>query len=545
MRQRNSLSALYWLIYAIVLFLLYHLLVKIAFLDGSWIAFLLFIPLLAISYFLPRPEERRQVAVFTLGFLLLDRSLTRLDAEPVTAMWLGGAAAVLVVALLARWYGRLRWQAIIALVLVAVIANTTFNRDNLAVLNHFTIKWESERLYNGEWVDYFPIVLHDVNGDGTQEIITYGNKDELPAEAEDDQQPETEAERKAYADKLIPLKPEPVSLYVYTWQNGEMVRFPNNQLSSEALAAIADKMPADFPGYPYYTMKDAELVPNVQRQNYAEAMMQVGTAPYRAFLLDMLNITHLLDEQQGKLDMRTVFSADSKFRHLVLEQGELRGIYDGKPFRTPTLATRLVATMRLADGREGLIVLGDRLSILTVHPDGTVEESWSLTTKQIELANAEFIPADIDQDQADELLIAGSPSYILKPTATGVWEILWASEANDPSFRFSAFASVGDQSEPLLIAQAKSWVSSNPLRYLSGFRYSPDGLEQQWKIYLPLINIRVGDVDGDKENEIVASIYDTHRLLVLKQHDIPVLPLMIILLIGMLGYGVRRRFRHA
>jgi hypothetical protein len=545
MRRNGFLHTWNWALYAVALFFIYHLVIKVAFIELSWIALLLFLPLLGLIYFLIRPEERRQVIVFTIGFLMLDRAFTRLDMNSIVTIVVGGTVAAVVIALLAKWYGRLTWTAVSALVAVAVLFNAGFNRDNLAVWNHFTIQWESDKLYRGNWVDYFPITLYDVDQDGKQEIITYGNADELPLEPEADE-PKTEEERKALAEKLLPLKAEPVSLYVMTWKDGQLVRMPNEQIPADTLARIREQLPADFPGFPYYTMKDGQLVPNVQRQSYAEAMLQAGTAPYRAFLLDMQNIEEMLRQNGGKMDARTSFGDRSKFRDLSIQGGLLTGTYDGKPFATETKATKLIDTMTLPDGREGLLVLGEHLSVLAVEPDGTVTERYALSRKQVPLATAKFILADIDKDNTDEMLVASTPSYILKPKPDGTWEILWASQEGDKAFSFTNYATVGENAEPEIIAQAKSWVSTtHQLRYLAGFRYTPEGLEQTWKVYLPLMNVQVGDIDGDKQNEIVATIYDKHRLLVLKQHNLPVLPLVIALFIGLLGYGVVRRFRHA
>ncbi|WNC16553.1 hypothetical protein [Brevibacillus brevis] len=542
MRRNPILTTIGWALYAIALLLIYHLLVKPAFLDLTWIALVVFLPLLWFCYWVVRPEERRQVLVFTVGILLLDRALPRVDVKTTSALLIGGAVAILVVALLAKWYGKLNWKAVGSLVIVALLANVTFNRDTLAALSHFTVKYESDRLYNGQWVDYFPMTLFDVDGDGKQEIITYGNAEELPLPEEPAKKPETEQEKKELADKLLHLQAEPVALYVLTWKDGKMVRMPNDQISPETMALLKEKMPSDYPGFPYYTMKDGQLVPNVQRQSYAEGMMQIGTAPYRAFMLDMANIANQLQENGGSMDVR--HELGSKYKDLHIKDGVLTGTYDGKPFSGTTKATKLVTTMMLPDGQEGLLIMGEHLSVMEVQPDGTLKEAYTLTRKEAELATAEFIPADIDHDNADELLIAGKPSYILKPKPDGTWDILWASAEGDQSFRFSNFAAVGS-GQPEIIAKAKSWVSTTDSRYLSGYDYTPDGLSQNWRIYLPLINVQVGDIDGDKQNEIVATIYNTHRVLVFKKHNIPVLPLTIVLFVGLLGYGVVRRVRHA
>lgn len=542
MRRNPILSTISWALYAIALFLIYHLLVKPAFLDLSWIALLIFLPLLAFCYYVIHPSERRQVLVFTVGFLLLDRALTRVDVKTTAALLIGGAVAIIVIALLVKWYGRLSWRAVAPLVLIAVLANVTFNRYTLPALSHFTVQYESSRMYNGDWVDYFPMTLYDVDGDGKMEIVTYGNAEELPL-PEKAEKPETEEEKKAMAEKLRHLQAEPVSLYVMSWKDGQIVRMKNDQIPAETMERIKENLPTDYPGFPYYTMKDDKLVPNVQRQPYSEAMMQAGTTAHRAFVLDLNNIANMLETNKGSMDVR--HELGSKFKDLHITNGMLTGTYEGKPFGGSTKATKLLTTMNLPDGREGLIVIGEHLSVLAVEPDGTLTEAYQLTRKQAELATGEFIPADIDHDKVDELLVAGRPSYILKPKADGTWDILWASDEKDKSFRFSNFAAVGTDQTPEIVAKARSWISTTDARYLSGYDYTPEGLKENWRIYLPLINVQIGDIDGDKQNEIVASLENSHRILVFKQHNIPVFALTIALFAGLLVYGVVRRVRHA
>ncbi len=546
MRSFFRLQTLLWALYALAIFLIYQLIVKIAFLEGSWIALLVFVPVLLASFWLIRREERKPVTVFSIGFLLLDHALTTLDRDSLVWTIFGTLIAAAVIALLAKWYGKLRWNAVIVLVLIALVTNFSFNRDNLAVLNHFYIKWESDKLYQGEWVDYFPMTLYDVNHDGIMEIVTYGNIEEAPPFPDPNVKPETEEEKQALADQIVRLKAEPVSLYVFSMENGKAVRLPNNSIAPEDLAMIKEQMPVDYPGFPYFTAVGDQLVPNVQRQPYTEAMMQFGTAPYHAFLLDMLNVEELFKQNQGQSDHRKAFAHPSKFSNLSIEAGVLSGIYDGKAFQTPTKATKLLDTMRLPGGQEGLMLLGEDMSVLTVQPDGTTAEPYVLKRKMINgLATSDLIVADIDHDGIDELMVANTPSYILKPTADGKWDILWISNHNDKSFRFNNFAQVGTSAQPEIIASAKSWVSNHYLRYLTGFTFKPDGLEQNWRIYLPLINVRVGDIDGDKQNEIVASIFNKHRILVLKQHNVPVMPIVIAITVVLYAYAVVRRFRHA
>ncbi|MCR8961993.1 hypothetical protein O0550_02035 [Brevibacillus halotolerans] len=545
MRQLFRLQTLYWAVYAFALFIAYNLVVKVAFIDLSWIALVIFVPLLIGTYFLIHKKERRQVIIFTIGFLLLDKALTTLDDRIMVKYVIGAIGAIIAIALLVKFYGKVKWNAVFALVAVACLTNFTYARDNLAAINHFVLKAETDRLYKGEWVDYFPITLYDIDGDGTKEILTFGNADEV-ADVEEDKIPETPEEKKATAEKLLYLKDEPLSLYVLKWKDGKLVRLKQDQFTPQQWKNALAQMPTDYPGFPYYAQTEKQLVPTVQRQSYTEAMMQSGTAPFRALLLDLAQVDKKLTDQDGYTYKTNQFNKLTKFHDVEIKNGFLTGSYGQISFQYKTRGTKILDTMRLPDGQEGLLVLDEDLAVITVKPDATVEESYRLNRKSLKggLAMSDIMVADIDHDNKDELLIGGVPSYILRPTADGKWEMLFASSEKDTSFRLTNYASIGKNEHAELIAQAKSWVSSFDRRYLSGFDYTQDGLKQNWKIYLPLIKMQVGDIDGDQENELVATMYDNHRILVFKRHQIPVFPIAVGITIALFAFGIVRRVRY-
>ncbi|WP_232695722.1 hypothetical protein [Brevibacillus daliensis] len=545
MRQLFKLQTLYWALYAFALFVVYNLVVKVAFLELSLIAVVIFVPLMVITYFLIRPEERRQVVVFTLGFLLLDKALTSLDERELTAYVGGAIIAIVGLSLLVKFYGKHKWNAVVAMIIVACLTNFTYNRDTLYAINNFYLMDETERLYKGEWVDYFPLSLYDIDGDGVMEILTYGNADEVVDEEK--KIPETAEEKKASAEELLYLKEEPISLYALKWNGDKMVRMKESDFTPEQWKRAQAQMPTDYPGFPYYAQLNDKLVPTVQRQSYTEAMMQSGTAPYRALLLDLAQIDRKLLEQGGVTNQVNEFDKPSQFHDLTIKNGILSGKFNQVSFLYETRGTTILDTIRLPNGDEGLLILDEDITVLTVKPDGLVQEAYHLPRKTLKggITMSDIVVADIDHDGFDELIVGGVPSYILRPGDNDTWEILWKSEDKDKSFRLTNFASIGKNEKPELIAQTKSWVSNFNTRYLTGFDYTPEGLKQNWKIYMPLIKMQVGDIDGDKQNELIASMYNTHRIWVFKRHNIPVFPISIAITIGLYAFAIVRRVRHA
>lgn len=138
----------------------------------------------------------------------------------------------------------------------------------------------------------------------------------------------------------------------------------------------------------------------------------------------------------------------------------------------------------------------------------------------LRLPDTEYISGDVDQDKKEEILVSTSPSAIIKSAGNNHWEVLWT--ARDPYFRFENWISLGDSTKKEIIALEKSLFSSNSTRYVASYDYSPEGLQRNWKVFVPLNNIQAGDFDGDGANEMAAYDFTNRRMVILEKHNIPV-----------------------
>lgn len=150
--------------------------------------------------------------------------------------------------------------------------------------------------------------------------------------------------------------------------------------------------------------------------------------------------------------------------------------------------------------------------------------------------------ADVNGDGRPERLIDYPDGGAAILAAGG--RILW--QAPNASFRFEAVAPAGRGRAPEIIATDKGFAGFDPRRYPGGYHLAGDGrLVRDWKVFVPgAVDPVPGDVDGDGRNELVFSLYGTHRLVVLKRHGLPVTGAVYALTFLVIGWNLRRRGRN-
>jgi hypothetical protein len=534
-----------WGLYALYLYFMYHLVVTPALLEFSYYGLLGLLVLLGLVIWLCPPGWRKELFTFTLLFLLLAKSFGSMERVNGIAWTIFSYIIVLAIAfLIARLYGKLSYSSIVSMLLVAILLHSMFTRSELPVLSHFTEKWASRSVYAGEKADSFPMLVRDINNDGKAEIITLGNAEEEQAKTDallDKGMSENEIIKMRSQKRQ--LETEPLHLYVYTWNGKTMARIPEAKLNKAELMAM---IPNEHIGFPYYYLnKQAELVPLVQRQQLAESMLQFGTAPFRALTMDITNLAKQLEQSGNVMDRKDTFRPGSSFSNVAISDGAVKGNFNGRPFAMQTNATKIVDTLRLPGKKEGLVLIGEDLAVVTVDNQGRGSVAYRLSRDMIQqMVNTTFLVADVDKDQTDEILISSPYSRIIKPAADGKWSVLWT--ARDKTFRFQDYNKVGNGQGQELLTLDKSLIRDNLVRYVSSYQYSDQGLQRNWKIFMSLINIQAADIDGDGKNELIASIDKRHRILVLEQHHIPVVAILCgITALLIISLAVRRvRTRH-
>jgi len=513
------------LIFCLYVYLCYHLLVLGTFADWS-LTGLLFIPIVVLIFWLIPREQRKAAIVFTLLFIFFDQALQRIHWMQTHWYILNAIFIGLVMYPLVRAYAKLKLIPVTLALVVAFTMNAVLPDRMVQGLSHLWPLAVTKHQYVGELKDPFPFALADVDGDQRDEIVTIGNTDSPPRIVRID-------------DRTFEVEDVQFTLFVYAWDGG-LKRLAQDELD---VSRVKSLVPQEYIGFPYYYLTESlELEPLVNRQELAETMTQFGTAPYRSLLLNATNVRLLLDQYGGVYDS---VAESGRYTDLVLAEGRLRGAYDGMSFDVASDATEIIGAIKLGEDRQGLIVKGMDISLYELQR-GTLTETHTLTrSMQTNLAQSNIMITDVDRDGVEEMTIAFPYTIILEPSDGGEWRILWGTR--ERSFRFEAVLDQGTKHETLL-AMSKSMVRASETNYLTGFRYTDEGLERKWKIYMPaVVRVAAGDLDGDGRDEIVMSRAGIHKLYIWTPHNIPVNEILIgltALLIA--GLAVRRwRWRHA
>ncbi len=476
---------------ALYLFVFYELLIIPAVLDWSTFGVGLTLLLTGLLIWCIPAEKRLSTAVMALTFLLSMKAMDNIRDFPLLNKVIGTVFIFFVLLLVGWLLGRFSISRYLVIFLVALILNATIEMSQVRFWTEFGVKWVSPVLYKklGS-VDYFPITLADVDGDGTKEIITQQNL-ELAAR-----------EQRDIAENGITasvLEPESNRFAVYKWDGETFRETPSGRYNLDRLVA---SLPVDYLGYPLYETA-------LKKNNRLEQQL-----------------TPLLDRAQ--LVEKTVRFGSLPFELLKLNQKSLAGRIKTQP--APARPAQSTAEAM------GDLIPGPPAELVTI--DNSLKVWDSAAKKQVlgtlsrenipDIGTAEVLTGDVDYDQTDELLLTAETSRILKLSKEGKWETLWASpevlgeKARFQKFRFEDFAALGSDPTPHIIALSKSNVRENPTRYMTGYIYNNGTLHQKWRVFSGLINLRAGDVDGDGQNELAGYMYRRQQIFVLEKHNLPV-----------------------
>ncbi len=483
---------------ALYLFVLYELLLVPAVLDWSSFGVLLALVLIGLLIWCLPAEKRVSTTVLGITFLLAMKAMDNIKDYPFLKHVFGTIVIFFILLAVGKLLGRFTLRRYVVVFLVAVVLNMALNLTEVPFLTEFRVKWESPLLYKKlASVDYFPTRLADVDGDKVDEIITQENL----AEAQREQRNITENGKKYEV-----LQPESNHFAVYKWDGRTFREIPPGRYSPERLAAV---LPVDYPGYPFYKTSmhlsgnreiEEEMAPLVDRARLSQETTRFGSFPFEILAMDQKS----LDARLNSLNTLG-WPANST----AMAVGDL---IPGPPAET-------VSTV------EGPLTVRENNHNHNVV--GTIDQNLVP-----DIGTSEILVGDVNGDKTDELLLTAEQARILKLLPGGRWQVLWTSpgqpnaKARFQGFRFDDIGPLGSDSTPQIIALSKSNVRANPTRYMTGYVYKDGALRQKWRVFSGLINLQVGDVDGDRQNELVGYMYRQQRVYVLKKHNIPVVPVL-------------------
>lgn len=505
-----------YLLLALYAFIFYEMLVVPAVLDWSLYGVLLVAGLTVLLVYAVPKDQRRSTAVLTVVFILALQAMENISSYPVLKKSLNILFICLVLLITGKLLGKFKIRQFFVVFLTALVLNLSLDLSQAPMWTEFTVQWESPQLYKRfATADYFPVKLADLDGDGTQEIITQENI------------PQAEKETAEFVKKGTHyqiMEPETYHYAVFKWNGNIFSKLSPEQYDVDKLLK---QLPIDYVGYPFYKIEftvdktdgiTQKMTPLLDRAELVEKGTNIAAMPFTMLKLNQLSLSGMLNSE--------------------------------KELNMPE-STRIVARGKLLPNEgEQVITLDDKLKVWASEPGGQLLAE--IDKNQVsDIGTSEVHIGDVDKDHVDEIILTSEVARILKLTPEGKWDILWSSpeqmdaKARFQKFRFEDFAPLGKDQEPQIIALSKSNVRNNPTRYMTGYKYEDGTLVQTWRVFSGLINLRAGDVDGDGKNELIGYMYRAQRLFVLKKHDLPIVPAIYTLTGGLilLGFGLQLKKR--
>ncbi len=496
------------------LFAFYELILVPAILDWSAFGVGLALVLAGLLIWSIPADKRLPVSVLGISFLLAVKAINNIREFPFAKQVLGIIFIFLVLLLAGKLLGRFTLRRYLAAFFIALLLNTVVDPSQAPFWTEFRVKWESPLLYQKlTTVDYFPVTLADVDGDQIKEIITQENL----RLAEKEQQDIT-----VKGKKYRILEPENNYFTVYKWDG---VTFRKRLPGQFSLDKLTIPLPVDYLGYPFYEISlqtnnvneiTQQMTPLVNRASLVEQAADFGRFPFKMLQLNEKSLTGMIKSQAVMTQFQPPYSLSAATGDII----------PGPPDET--------------------VKIEDTLEVRT-----SDQVIGRLTGAQVPyLGISEVLAGDVDGDNTDEILLTAETARILKLSADGRWQTLWASpeilkdKTRFQHFRFEDFAPLGKDTTPQIIALAKSNVRENPTRYMTGYVYKDRALQQKWRVFSGLINLRAGDIDGDGQNELVGYMYRRHRVFVLEKHNLPVIPVLYAVTGGLILFGCGRQRRQ-
>lgn len=265
----------------VIMFVAYHYVVFPLFLDYGVNGIYLTLVLLGILVWLIPRDLRLVWAGVGLGYLLVVRALYNINYyKPlwyVVLAWLVLMVVwMLVLKILAAMSGKhqqdqaatesvisFSWKSLVVLGLVALILPMSVSESELFFNKHFKLVYQSPKLFDDTNVDYFPLEIIDVDGDGVMEVVTQGLPEAMEADGH-------LLSHIMGAPGRSPMQIEPNRYLVYQYQEtgaggvqpragggllrsggGRMVEIGNDSSLAQALVPYLNR---DYVGFPYYLM---------------------------------------------------------------------------------------------------------------------------------------------------------------------------------------------------------------------------------------------------------------------------------------------------
>lgn len=491
--------------------------------------------------------HRRKWIVFTVFSLLFGDGFSEiLGRSGELGKIVLGIAMLLSLTLLGWLVARWKYRYFFGAALLLAVLNLILPLDEWPFLTHFQVVYRTQLAMHSTDIPALP--LQPIQTPNGTSVVTLNNVDESQKQAE------------AVAEKAVD-SPDALENalrdYGHRYEMVELVqnsgRFSLQPVPTEQLGYID---PLDFTTsfFPfiraYWTSMNGHVVQYMAPSQSPNVLTDtVSQAGYLPAMFTAFGANTVQQEQENWRQLLETSGEKSHVTGLEVEDGKLTGTYGGLDVSIPVQAFAVVGygSFTAAGAHEVLLQGVNRLQVVSLDANKVVSAYVGNLKHPLP---SDVVIGAIDNSGRDVVFVNSEPAMILRPNADADWTEVYT--APNSSLRFEAAVRLPGDSIPEVITTDPSYIRNSDTRYFSSYQFENGQLERNWRVYrTSVVNVHPVQFSPSGPEYLVADIYGSGKMFVLRPHRIPVVPLTsgILAVCIAAGWGLRirmgRKMKHA
>lgn len=490
------------------------------------------------------PAIRRRWISFTLFSLILGQGLSIIAlSSPLKAVALG-AVMVIGLFIIAFWFGKVRFLALLAGTVGIVAASLWLPFTEWPFLTQFKVSHHGKVHIQIHDMPEAPFdVIHTKNGD---EVVTVdGYK---PSKALLQQLVEQATHSPSALQDVLQTAHGQYRLVVIKDANGRTVTSAptaKDLALVNPLHLVSAFLPYEVAHWDVVNGHVSEYLTPFMQSRDAVAL-SLNTASYSQSIrtLTAQAVNYELKNWNGMLQQLGVHPQHSGW---FIESGHLVGSYNGKSVRARVSANAVVGVGHFTStAHQQVLLVGDNQLQIFDPATGKVVSTYKGTTKQ-PVPN-DIVIGKLTQSGPDAIFVNASPAYVIEAQSGGSWKTMYT--ATSRSFRFETVMNQ-DGKNPEIVTNDPSKIRNSPTRYFSAYRFVPGPadhqgqLEREWRVFRTnVVNVTPAQLSRNGTEQLIVGIYGTGEYLVLQKTHLPIVVTSYIVLSILICAGWLLRLRR-
>ncbi len=489
-------------------------------------------------------RHRRKWIVFTVFSLLISDGLGAIVVQPLSRALIFGTLMVIGLTVAGWLISRWKYRYFLGAAALLLTLNVVLPFDEWAFLTHFQVAYRAQLPMDTLDLPALPVQVIDTPNGRAVVTLTNVRVDTKPLDEVDTGSDDS-------PNALANVLRNYYHRYAFVQLVEKDGKFALQSLPHDQLAYVN---PLDFANavFPfvraYWTTINGDVVQYMAPSQSAGVLANLAHQNgYLSTAITSIGADTVYQEEENWQRLLAELNVPESADTFRIDHGKLTGRYQGRTLSIPVSAYTVVgAGSFTAAGAHEVLVQGDnRLQVVSLDK-GTVVANYEGDIQHP--VPGDIVIGPIDNSGRDVVFVNSSPAVILQ-AGTGAWTKLY--EAPNPSLRFEASVRFPGDKVPEIIANDPSYVRNAPVRYLTSYRFEHGDLLRNWRVFQQnVVNVHPVQFHPGGAQYLVAALYGTGTVFVLKPHHIPVTPVAGALLVLSLlcGWWLRmgeRRGRHA